>query len=616
MARLKRWTTGRAIAVAAVLLIVLAFAFSMPYRLRALPGGALPVQRVEQVTATVNGERQQLTLPYTFRNLPPETPVAITFPVESRGPFSVLVKTVYAPDEVAFNGETVSTYGEEGTYPSFFDDPPTTVRVYNFRPDMDGNGKNTVTVTYHFPHDRAQLPVAPFAISNISGIFRYEFMGLMACFFLEAFLALTGLALVLLSLSVYRLEKGRRMLQQLGLFFLAVGVWNIGENDFSVFVIQNPVLLYMMAFTGLFFVIAPLYGFALNAVPFRWRRLLTTVFYASAALPALALLLQLAGLVMMMQSLFFFHVFHPAALLLLTAALIHEAVREENRRARWMLVPVAVLLVSAVVEVLNYYAFHSFEFSLIFLFGSFIFLLLMLVLAGVFLHKDAQMRQAYERQQHESELMAVRLSAEKKRHDMMMREERRLAKLRHDLKHHVALLTSFIADGDPGRAQDYLAELSENIRRKTSAPCCENVAVSAVIEHYAALARQDGIGVVIDTDVPEKIGGLSDTELASVFGNLLENALEACRRGNGEKASFIQLKARILDQRLVILMENSLFEQSRPNGEFYHSSKRGGQHGIGLRSIADIAEAHGGTARFEADGDAFRSSVILELSAQ
>lgn len=291
----------------------------------------------------------------------------------------------------------------------------------------------------------------------------------------------------------------------------------------------------MMAFTGLFFVIAPLYGFALNAVPFRWRRLLTTVFYASAALPALALLLQLAGLVMMMQSLFFFHVFHPVALLLLTAALIHEAVREENRRARWLLVPGAVLLVSAVVEVLNYYAFHSFEFSLIFLFGSFVFLLLMLVLAGVFLHKDAQMRQAYERQQHESELMAVRLSAEKKRHDMMMREERRLAKLRHDLKHHVALLTSFIADGDPGRAQDYLAELSENIRRKTSVPCCKNVAVSAVIEHYAALARQDGINVVIDTDVPEKIGGLSDTELASVFGNLLENALEACRRGNGEK---------------------------------------------------------------------------------
>ena len=253
---------------------------------------------------------------------------------------------------------------------------------------------------------------------------------------------------------------------------------------------------------------------------------------------------------------------------------------------------------------------------MIFLFGSFVFLLLMLVLAGVFLHKDAQMRQAYERQQHESELMAVRLSAEKKGHNMVMRKERRLAQLRHDLKHHVALLTSFIADGDPGRAQDYLAELSENIRRKTSVPCCENVAVSAVIEHYAALARQDGIDTVIDTDVPEKIGGISDTELASVFGNLLENALEACRRGNGEKAAFIQLKARILDQRLVILMENSLFEQPRPSGAFYHSSKRGGQHGIGLRSIADIAEAHGGTARFEADGDAFRSSVILELSAQ
>lgn len=173
MARLKRWTTGHAIAAAAVLLIVLAVAFSMPYRLPALPGGAMPSRHVEQVLAAVNGEQKTLMLPYTFRNLPPGTPISISFPVETREPFSVLVKTVYAPDEVAFNGETVSTYGTKGTYPSFLDDPPTTVRVYTFRPDPLGNGENTITVTYDFPHDRAQLPVAPFAISNISGIFRY-----------------------------------------------------------------------------------------------------------------------------------------------------------------------------------------------------------------------------------------------------------------------------------------------------------------------------------------------------------------------------------------------------------------------------------------------------------
>lgn len=616
MARKKRWTTGHAIAAAVVLLIMLAFTLALPYRLRVLPGGAVPTQHVEQVTVTVNGERQQMTLPYTFCDLPPETPIAITFPFESRTPFSMLVKTVYAPGEIAFNGETVSVYGMEGTYPSFLDDPPTTIRIYNFRPDMDGDGQNNVTVTYYFPHDRAQLPVAPFAIGNTSGIFRYEFMGLMGCFFLEAFLAITGLVLILLSLSVYRLAKGRRMLLYLGLFFLAVGAWNIGENDFSVFVFRNPTLLYMIAFVGLFFVIAPLYGFALNAVSFRWRRLLTIVFYASAVLPAAAVLLQLAGLVMMMQSLFFFHVFHPAALLLLTASLVHEAVREDNRKAKWMLVPIAVLLVSAIVEVLNYYMFRQFEFSLIFLVGSFIFLLMMLVLAGIILHRDAQMRQAYERQQHEGELMAVRLSAEKKRHDMMMNEERHLAKLRHDLKHHVALLSSFIADGESERAQDYLAELADVIRRKSSAPCCENVSVSAVVEHYAAMARQDGITIVIDTDVPEHLGRLTDTELASVFGNLLENAVEACRRGTGKTAS-IELKARVLDGRLVILMENSLFEQPKAKGPFYGTSKRGGgQHGIGLRSIADIAAAHGGMARFEADGDTFHSSVILELTPE
>ena len=52
MARLKRWTTGHVIAAAAVLLIVLAFALSLPYHLRALPGGALPVQHAEHARDT------------------------------------------------------------------------------------------------------------------------------------------------------------------------------------------------------------------------------------------------------------------------------------------------------------------------------------------------------------------------------------------------------------------------------------------------------------------------------------------------------------------------------------------------------------------------------------
>ena len=564
----------------------------------------------------VNGQKQTVTLPHTFQGLPPGTPIALTFPVDTRTSFSLLVKTVYAPTEVALNGETISAYGEKGTYPSFLDDPPTTVRIFNFRTNSMGIYTGAITVTYEFPHDRAQLPVAPFAISNTSGICRYEFGGLMAAFFVEAFLAMMGIALILLSFSIYDVKNSRSMMLQLGLFFLAVGAWNIGENDFSVFVIQNPVLLYMMAFTGLFFVIAPLYGFALSAVPFRWRRVLTVVFYIEVLLPALALFLQLASLIMMMQSMYLFHVLHPAALALLVTALVYESVHERNVRARWLLVPVSALFASAALEVLNYYVFRQFELSTLFLGGTCIFLLLMLGLTGAILRKDARMKQDYERQAHERELLELRLAAEKERHDMMLAEDRRLSGLRHDMKHHISLVSGLIEEGRLERVKEYLATLTNMIASTQPAHYAENLAVNAIAAHYAALAETQGIAVTIDLVVPEHAGRLTDAELASVFGNLLENAIEACGRGRIEPPSkpFLELKARVIDGRLVIVLDNSSAESPARDGDRFLSAKRkNNAPGLGLPSIEAIAANHNGRTTFDCDGRLFHSSVILEL---
>ena len=631
----RRWSLGHVLFAVVAVLLAIAFFLALPYRLRALPGGAMTVRHVTEATAVVNGQPQTVTLPYTFRDLPPETPISLTFAVDTRASFSLLVKTVYAPTEVAFNGETISAYGKKGTYPSFLDDPPTTVRIFNFRPDVNGPRTGTITVTYEFPHDRAQLPVAPFSISNTSGLYRYEFGYLMACFFVEVFLALMGLVLVLLSFSIYDVKSSRSMLLFLGLFFLAVGVWNIGENDFSVFAIQNATLLYLMAFTGLFFVIAPLYGFALSAVTFRWQRLLTAVFYLEVLLPALALLLQLAGLVMMIQSLFVFHLLHPLALALLVVALVYEAVHEKNIRARWILVPVAALLASALLEVLNYYVFRRFEFAMLFLAGAYVFLLLMLVLTGAILRKNARMKQDYERQAHEHELLELRLAAEKERH---------VSGIRHDLKHHVSLFSELVAQGNIEHMKEYLAGLTKAIAAHHPAHYAENLAVNAIAAHYAALAETQGIAVTIDLVVPEHAGSLTDAELAAVFGNLLENAIEACERSRGHVVPppaaetpaseqgqppfarssrpshelpprpFLELKARVLDGRLVIILDNTCAEPPAKDGERYLSSKRGhAAPGLGLSSITAITAAHGGRATFDSDGRAFHSSVILEL---
>jgi sensor histidine kinase regulating citrate/malate metabolism len=107
-----------------------------------------------------------------------------------------------------------------------------------------------------------------------------------------------------------------------------------------------------------------------------------------------------------------------------------------------------------------------------------------------------------------------------------------------------------------------------------------------------------------------------EQSLCVVFGNLLENACEAVERMEGEEGTgrFIRLSAVEHMGNLIIHMENSMDGKIRKWGKFYLSSKRQ-EVGIGLSSISNIAQMHGGDVQFHGENGVFVSDVYLELYA-
>ena len=95
-----------------------------------------------------------------------------------------------------------------------------------------------------------------------------------------------------------------------------------------------------------------------------------------------------------------------------------------------------------------------------------------------------------------------------------------------------------------------------------------------------------------------------------VVGNLIENAVEACARGNGARA-FIRIRGGLSGRNLMFIVENSYFEEPRrrANGAFY-SSKRAGD-GIGIESVRSIAAHYNGYCLFKAEDGVFQARVML-----
>ena len=151
-----------------------------------------------------------------------------------------------------------------------------------------------------------------------------------------------------------------------------------------------------------------------------------------------------------------------------------------------------------------------------------------------------------------------------------------------------------------------------------TASYCKNRVVNSILSYYSAICRDENIALETKLIVPETDDAALDNDLCLVFGNLIENAIEACRRMDtsdslNEKSShFIRLHAHVHYKTLIITMDNSFNGHVTIQNGKYRSSKRD-DYGIGLSSIRSVAGKYDGDVAFEAADGIFQSSVYLQI---
>lgn len=185
-------------------------------------------------------------------------------------------------------------------------------------------------------------------------------------------------------------------------------------------------------------------------------------------------------------------------------------------------------------------------------------------------------------------------------------EETRIA--RHDLRHHFSTLSALADRSAWEELRRYLAEAAADVPAD-ELRLCENQAVDGVAGRYSALSRRSGVPFTCELDLPPALP-VSEMDVCVVLQNLLENALEASRRTEGEPR-YIHLRAVVHGDNLVLItVENGCRGGLTERDGVLLSSKRPGE-GLGLRSVAHIAEKNGGYCRFVCESGVFTANVML-----
>ena len=265
-----------------------------------------------------------------------------------------------------------------------------------------------------------------------------------------------------------------------------------------------------------------------------------------------------------------------------------------------------ILLINLLARPLKYETLQVNRIGTVMIGLLFVLLIIWVVMNTVFYFIVIEMMKAAEEEQ---ELKILRLQEEQYRSQLDY--IRQSARTRHDFRQTLRTLNN-MARAD--RAEDicsFLSDYMNDLPENETVIYCKNSAVNAILNHYAVQAKQKGIAVRLDIDDVGEQGMLSDAELCTMLGNLLENAVDACGAAE-ENRNFIQLTVSVRENKWLYIVETNSFDgKARMRNGKYVSAKTGG--GTGLWSIASTARRYGGRAEFSHDRNTFYANIAIPL---
>ena len=216
---------------------------------------------------------------------------------------------------------------------------------------------------------------------------------------------------------------------------------------------------------------------------------------------------------------------------------------------------------------------------------------------------------------HERDLVRLSLEQGSKEQAVMARQasrtEEALRRYRHETANHLSTLSALLSAGETQQAQALIAEM-------TAAPAAlpddfhsGNPLVDAIFSQKKADCQQLGIDFSADLVLTEQLP-LTDAEISSLLGNLLNNAMEAARSC---EAPFVHSRMYPARNYLCIEVVNRADESKLRSNPALNTTKGEPElHGIGLKVVQEIASRHQGMTYFGSEQPGqFTARVMIRL---
>ena len=180
----------------------------------------------------------------------------------------------------------------------------------------------------------------------------------------------------------------------------------------------------------------------------------------------------------------------------------------------------------------------------------------------------------------------------------------KIKEIKHDLKNRLLEFEHLLENRQFDELLEKVKIASDEVANIDSEIYTNNPALNSILRAKAGLAKKRNIGVAIEVDIPTNIS-LSDGQLGIIFGNLFDNAIEACEQVAPE-SRYIVLTAKVEGEAIYIKMVNSKNEKIKTY------AKRN-DRGLGQMSVRRLFEDYEGYVSFTDKGDHYVAVGALNM---
>ena len=207
--------------------------------------------------------------------------------------------------------------------------------------------------------------------------------------------------------------------------------------------------------------------------------------------------------------------------------------------------------------------------------------------------------------------MEQQFAFQEQKYEQASQSFRSISSVIHDTNKHLVYLNECVERHEVDEAKRYIGTAIEHIDKSYKRINTGYLPIDALVSNSLNIAEANNITFKSDIKIEKERICIERYDLCVALGNLLDNAVEACKKVSNPDDRIISVSIVTGDNSMVIHIENSA-ERMKEN-DFKTDKKDKLLHGYGISNVKAISEKYGGVFTIERRESSCEATLIFPI---